>query len=361
MSTAVVTQSTQLTVAQRAVAALGFDEKKEAELRELAERTKTITAITNKDGYTQVHNGRMALKNQRIEIQNAGKAAREDATAYSKAVIAVEKRAIGIISPEEDRLEALQGAYDAAIEAEKEAQIQAELARMAAIDARIEIIRNWPAQYSGKPSSLVEQQVRVANDYVIDDFFEEKAQIAQAALETARLALAGILAERKAHEAEQERIKAERAELEALRAAQAKRDAEERARIAEEERSAKAARDAEATRQAAELKAQRQKQDAEAAAERKRIADEEAAAKAIRDAEAKKLAAERAEFERQQAEARRIKEEEERVKREQARLASIQKPSDDELLGVLAKHYSVPVEKAAEWILAIDFSQVKAA
>lgn len=353
-------QTTAVTIAQRATLALGLSDI-EKTLAELASKSTSITAITNKDGYEQCKASRIALKNQRVEIEKRGKQAREDAQAFSKAVIAEEKRLIGIIEPEESRLQALQGAYDAAIEAEKEAKVKAEIARVAAIDARIETIRNWPAQYSGKPSSLVEQQVRVANGYVIDAFFEEKAEIAQAALDTARLALAGILAERKTHEAEQERIKAERAELEALRAAQAKRDAEERARIAEEERQAKAARDAEAAKQAAELKQQREEQAALALAERLRIADEEAAAKAVRDAEAKKLAAERAEFERQQAEARKAKEEEDRVKREQARLASVQKPSDDEILGVLAKHYSVPVAKAAEWILAIDFSQVKAA
>lgn len=43
-------------------------------------------------------------------------------------------------------------------------------------------------------------------------------------------------------------------------------------------------------------------------------------------------------------------------KAELARLAAIEKPADGELLGVLANHYSVPVEKVVDWILAMDLS-----
>lgn len=373
MSTALQTTSTALTVTQRAIAALGFDEKKETELRELAARTTTITAITNKDGYTQVHAGRMALKNQRVEIQNAGKDARDDATKFSKAVIAEEKRLISVISPEEERLQKLQDAHDAAIEAEKQAKIDAEIARVAAIDARVETIRNWPTAYTGKPSSLVEQQVRVANEYIIDEFFEEKADTARAVLEASRAALVGILAERQAHEAEQERIKAERAELEKLRAEQALRDAAERARIAEEERQAKVERDAEAARHAAQLKAQQEEQNrinAARQAELDRIEREkqaewdrrEAELKALRDAEDARLAADRAELERQQEEFRKAQEPD-----PEPEVIVLQtdpppaRPTMDQILATLCATYSADRETVIEWILSMDLSERKAA
>lgn len=374
-------QSTSLTVQQRAVVALGITEEKKAELRALAARTTTITRITNADGYKQVHAARVALKNERVALEKDGKAAREEATAYSKKVIELEKEAIGIISPEEKRLQALQDAHDEAIEAEKQARIDAELKRTQDIRDRIEmdIRRAAATSSSAMPSARVAQIIEDVTAIAVDDSFAEFRQEADDAKVASLARLREIHTASIEREAEQARIKAEREELAKLRAEQAERD-----RLAEIERKALAdkqaeelrlqkieqdkadaearrVRDEEAAKQAAELKAQREKQDAEAAAERKRIADEEAAAKAIRDAEAKKLAHERAEFELQQAETRKAKEAEERAQREQARLASIQKPSDEELLGVLAKHYSVPVEKAAEWILAIDFSQVKAA
>lgn len=374
------TKTMALTVIQRAIAAIGITPEREKELRDLAARTNGINTITNKDGYQQVHSGRMALKNERISIQALAKEARDDATKFSRAVIAEEKRIIGLIQPEENRLQQMQDAYDAAIEAERQAKIDAELKRVADINARRDAIRSWPLDAAGKPSSVIEQMLSDADGYrVTAEMFGEFVEQAQAELEVARLALKEVLSERRKYEAEQARIKAEREELARLRAEQEKQQAEERAederrraeaekqiaaeraRIAEEERKAKAERDAEAARQAAELKAAREKQEAEAAAERKRIADEEAAAKAIREAEAKRLADERAEFERQQAEARHVKEEEERVKREQARLASIKKPADAELLGVLAAHYQVPVAKATEWVLAMNLRQSEAA
>lgn len=380
----------QLPVAQRAIVALRFDEKKELELRELAARTTDITSITNADGRAQVHAARMVLKNQRLQLKGDAEADREDANDYCKAVIALQKKAIAIIEPEEDRLQKLQDAWDEAIEAEKQAKIAAEQKRVADLQARVVYLRGNQILTPASGSALIADHISDLEAEQVDASFEEYQQQAEETKATGLERLRALHAAAVAHEAEQARLNAEREELEQLRAAQIKRDAEERARIAEEERQAKAARDAEAAKQAAELKEAREKQQAEAAAERKRIADEEAAAKAIRDAEAakqaeelraqraaqakadaeaqairdaeaKKLADERAVFEKQQAEARRAKEEEDRAERERSRLASIKKPADDELLGVLASHYSVPTAKVVEWLLAVDFTMLEAA
>lgn len=372
-------QTTALTVVERAVVALKFDEKKEQELRELAARTADITTITNADGRAQVHAARMVLKNQRLQLKEDAETAREDATKYSRAVIALEKRAIAIISGEEDRLQAIQDAWDDAIEADKQAKIAAEQTRVADIQRRIEAIREFPDGLSMRPAAEVQKKLEEAEAFPIDETFEEFAESARSVLANTLLALKNIHYDRVQHEAEQARIKAEREELANLRAEQAERDrlaaierkaladkqaqeaAAERARIAEEERQAKDARDAEAAKQAEELRLMRFAQQQAADAERKRIADEEANAKAVRDAETKKLAEERAAFDRQQAAARKVKEEEERAKREQARVASLKKPADAELLGVLASHYSAPTSKVIEWILAMDLSQTEAA
>lgn len=351
-------QTTALTVVQRAVVAIGISAEREKELRELAARTNGINAITNKDGYQQVHSGRMALKTERVSIQNLAKEARDDATKFSKAVIAEEKRIIGLIEPEEQRLQKLQDAWDAEIEAEKQAKIAAEQKRVADIQGRIENdIRGAVAGSVGRKATDIATIIADIERIQIDAAFEEFQETAAEAKQSSLAKLRQMHSAAIEHEAEQARMKAEREELARLRAEEEKRQAAERARIAEEERQARAARDAEAAKQAEELRQMRLAQAQAAEAERKRIADEEAAAKAVRDAEAKKLAEERAEFERQQAEARRIKEEQERAERERARLASIKKPADDELLGVLAKHYNVPTTKVVEWILAMDLSK----
>lgn len=350
-------QTTALTVIQRAVAAIGITAEREKELRELAARTNGINAITNKDGYQQVHSGRMALKNERLSIQGLAKEARDDATKFSKAVIAEEKRIIAIIAPEEDRLQKLQDAYDAAIEAEKQAKIAAEQKRVADLQERVIELRGNRLLSPTSGADIIAEHISDLEGAAVDDSFQEFREQAEAAKAEGLEWLRNVHAAAVAHETEQARIKAEREELAKLRAEEEKRQVVERARIAEEERVAKVARDAEAAKQAEELRQMRLAQAQAAEAERKRIADEEAAAKAIRDAEAKNLADERAEFERQQAESRRIKEEQERVQREQARLASIKKPADDELLGVLAKHYNVPAAKVVEWLLAMDLSK----
>lgn len=370
-------QTTALTVIQRAVAAIGITAEREKELYDLAARTNGINAITNKDGYQQVHSGRMALKNERLSIQNLAKEARDDATKFSKAVIAEEKRIIAIISPEEDRLQKLQDDYDAAIETEKQAKIAAEQKRVADLQVRVAELRGNRMLSPTSGSELIAEHISDVSGITVDDSFQEFHEQAAAAKAEGLQWLNDLHVAALTHEAEQARIKAEREELAKLRAEQAERDrlaeierkaladkqaaeaAAERARIAEEERQAKALRDAEAAKHAEELRQMRVAQETAAAAERKRIADEEAAAKAIRDAEAKKLAEERAEFERQQAEARRIKEEQERAERERARLATIKKPADAELLGVLARHYNVPMPKVIEWLLAVDFTSME--
>lgn len=236
----------ELTVVERATLALGLD-KIEERLVELAESSKAITEITNKAGYDQCHATRMSLKNQRVEIERRGKLARDDANKFARAVIAEEARLIALIEPEEKRLQALQKAHDDAVEAERQARVKAEMERVGAIRSRIDAIRNWPVSATGKPSSLVEQMLRDAEGYAIDDTFEEFREEAERAIVDARASLTTILGAARASEAEKARIAAEREELERLRAEQAERDRiaqQERERLAAEEARIKAEREA---------------------------------------------------------------------------------------------------------------------
>lgn len=81
-----------------------------AELKALVESTKSINADDLEDPKQLkiVKESRIQLKNARVAIEKAGKALREDALKFQKAVIAKEKELIAIIEPEEIRLESIE-------------------------------------------------------------------------------------------------------------------------------------------------------------------------------------------------------------------------------------------------------------
>lgn len=351
--------STELEQVKTAVAEI---DRVAAGLAELKQQfAGVVYDVKTAKGMEEAKAARAAIRKPRYEIELIRKNAKAPILALGRKLDSEAARITAEIMTIEDPVDKQIKGEETRREIERIEKANAELARVEALNLRIDAIREMPIDASGLTSAHARQVLAIAEAMQIGPEFEERKEEAKAALFTAIASIKGVVAEREKHEAEQEKLKAERAELEVLRAAHAKREAEERARIVEEERKAKTERDAEAARQAAELKQQREEQAALAYAERQRIADEEAAAKAFRDAEAKKLAAERAEFERQQAEAAKIREVEERARREQARLASIQKPANEELIGVLAGHYAVPPSKVVEWLTAIDFSTLELA
>jgi hypothetical protein len=341
--------STELTVIQRAVKALGYDAEREKALVELAGKSADIKTITNKPGYEQVHGARMVLKNTRVEIQRLGKDARDDATKFSKAVIAEEKRLISLIEPEETRLERLQDKWDADREAERVAALHAEEQRVEALEERVAELRGNRMLSPTSGSKVIVGHIEDVERIVVDESFQEYRNQAEAAKAEGLTWLRELLTAARAHEAEQARINAEREELARLRKAEEERQAAERARIAEEERLARAAREAEARKQAEEIRKQREEQEATARAERERIAAEE-----------RRLATERAEFQRQQEEARQQREAEERERAEHARIAAIKRPDDAELVSVLSRDYRVPDKKVIEWLAATSWKKAKA-
>ena len=90
----------------------------QAELAKLAEESK---AIALPDPFDQVQlrrvkDTRLNLRNARVEITKTGKALREDALKFQKAVIAKEKELVAIIEPAETRLAELEDAAQKAVE-----------------------------------------------------------------------------------------------------------------------------------------------------------------------------------------------------------------------------------------------------
>lgn len=259
--------TTALTVPQRAVAALGYNEETRKELTTLAAGSAHIIEITNDDGYKQCHAARMALKNTRIEITKRGKTAREDAQAFSKAVIAEEIALIALIATEEDRLEKLQTDHDDRIEAEKQAKAAAELARVESLKERVAELRGNQALTIHDGSELISQHYEDLQQITVDESFEEYEQQAQDARLAGLTRLNTLYKAAVAHEAEQARLKAEaaqaeqlRKENEQLRAEKAERERVDREAVAKAEREAQAGRDeiarVERNRQENERKAQ---------------------------------------------------------------------------------------------------------
>lgn len=225
------TEIATLPPAERAVIVLDST-KAEEQLRAMLTETADITEVNDKDSRTLVHNAAMKLKNARVAIEKTGKAARDDAQAFSKAVIAEEKRLKEIITSEEDRLFKLRDDYDKQVEAERLERERKERERVAAIRSQIDAIKALPMDSANDTSAQLHQTIHELTDFAIgDDFaeFKEEAEAAkwdaigalqklwEAAIE--REAAAARLAEEEARlQAERDRLAAERAELEALRA-----------------------------------------------------------------------------------------------------------------------------------------------
>lgn len=131
--------TSQLTVSQRASIALTIDLTEE-QLQELAAQTKDVTTIKDKTDYALVKGGQMALRDTRIKIEKAGKDARDDANKFSKAVLVEQRRLVGIISDEEDRLKAMRKVVDDAEDARKRAEAEKEEARIADMQKRVAAI-----------------------------------------------------------------------------------------------------------------------------------------------------------------------------------------------------------------------------
>ncbi|CAE6713530.1 hypothetical protein R75461_01173 [Paraburkholderia nemoris] len=278
-------KSTELTVIERAAVALGTSER-EANVRELVAQSVTIVEIKNGAARDQAHGALMALRNTRTDITKAGKSARDDANAFSKAVIAEEKRLVSIIEPEETRLLTLRDAWDEAREAEKRAKAEAEARRIALIREHIEDIRTIAVRATGRSAAEIEIEITDLVALLIDvPRFAELTGEAEMARGATLDKLRSLHAAALAQEAEAKRLAEERAELAKLRAEQEERDRIAAASRAEQEEKIRAAREAE---DAARREAQRKADDA---------------IRAEREAHEKRMAAERAEMQRQQEEA----------------------------------------------------------
>lgn len=374
------TQLAPITMEQRAQKALGLVNATE-QLTELAAKSASITEITNKAGYDECHAKRMVLKNKRVEIAKTGKAAREDATAFSKAVIAAEQSLIAIISPEEERLQALQQAWDDAREAERAEAARIEAERIQKQKDALAVITGSLSRLFGADVAtldLAAEQLQGFDMDQFDDVFRPDADKARtevlAAIQKARdertaLDLQAAELRRKQEEQEHRDREAEEQRRKDDEAAQAERDrlaAEAQAKAdeeAEDRRVKQAQEDADrAARQAEEdrLRAEQAEADRVARAAAQKVLDDQQAEldrvaaeqQAQREADAKAVqeSQEKADQERRDREAA------EREEAAQRAAAAEEKAVDDFINNTAADHGEMTNTGNAEdgWYFSVE-------
>jgi len=269
----------ELTIIERAQQALAI-EHTEAELKNLAGKSADVTEIKDEADYQLVKSSRINLKTVRVSIQKAGKAARDDANKFSKAVISEEKRLLSYIQPEEQRLHALQAEKDEEAEREAERVRKIEGDRVAAIISKIQGIKETAEGLLGADSGEILRRLQTVNAIQCDEeaFGEYVEQAKEVCVQTAQSLnqAYNVAKDMEDQRAEQDRIAKEQAERQAkLDAEEAERKEAEKARLAKIQ-----AREEEIARQEAEFKAKQKVEEdrklAEERAEAQRVADEKA-------------------------------------------------------------------------------------
>lgn len=286
-----------LTVEARAAIALKSSDT-ELHLIALAAKNAGIVAIIDKAGREQAHGAAMELKRTRVAIEATSKAARDDATKFSRAVIEEEKRLVAIIQPEETRLLSLRYDWDeaqAAIKAEAE---RVERARIMAINERIVGLRSYvnlalECRTSERIQGLLDKLVAVWLAYDYEEDFAEFGDEAQDVYNQTHQRLTALIGQKKDEELERARVKAEqeaaaevlRKQREELAIAQA-----EAKRIAGEvEAKVRAAAEEMAT-QRANFEAEQESARKALALQALQVAEERASLEAAKDPEVKALA-----------------------------------------------------------------------
>ena len=337
---------TALTVVERAAVVLQSD-KAAAELAALAQSTVGITTITNNAGRAECHSAAMRAADARIAIEKTGKDARDDATKFSKAVIAEEKRLVAIIEPEEKRLKAIRDEWDAKVEAEKEAKRRAEAERISGIQRRIDAIKEVPMSVQFDTLESMRNAVSWLASVEIDESFAELRFAAEDARGASIDRLRIMVESKEKAEEEEAKRRAEKEESDRLAAEERARIDAEKAALAEARRKL----DAEKAEQDRLMAEQRAREKAEAdrikAEEDARMAEERAQlAKMRAEFEAKQQA--EAEKERKAADDRKLAEE---LRVRLAAINSLVPPTAQQIISMVAEYFAISdTDTAIRWM-----------
>jgi hypothetical protein len=245
--------------------------------RVIAELTQkyqgVIFDVSTRKGLTGAKEARKEIREPRYVIENLRKAGK-------KPILELGRQLDGRAKEMTERLLTLEApVHDVIVEEEtraereRQAKIEAELARVEAIHDRIADIRS-PVGLGGisfdTPAERIATYIKDTDAIAIDESFAEFAQQAHDAKVATLSRLRDLHRTAADREAEEKRIAEERAELSRLRAAEEQRQEEERKKREAAEAEAEKKRKAEEAKEREELERQRK----EIAAENERIATE---------------------------------------------------------------------------------------
>ena len=308
---------------------------------------KVIFEVDKPEGMTAAKEARKEVREPRYFIENLRKDGK-------RPILALGKQLDGRAAEMTERLMAIEMPIhesikeeETRVERERQAKIDAEAVRVESIQEKIHDIRASIERVHafGIPDvKQVSKEIEGLERLPIDQSFGEFADQAEDAKVATLAKLREVHTAAVEREAEQTRLNAERAELEELRDANEKREAQVQARRKRAEAKAREKRDAAEKKQREELEAQRKKQ----AAAQKKI-DEESA----------RLATERADLEREQRKeadrkAAEEKAEQDRKDAAQAAAKNAKYPGTDEIIRVLATHFSVPTNTVRGWLTKLS-------
>lgn len=241
-----------------------------AVLTELATRYAglTINGVDDTAGYTIVDEARKDLKKKRVMIKNTGKELRQEALAFQKKVIAIEKELIEIIEPLELELKAKQDAIDEQkSKALRMAALPARKEKLASINALIpddhilgmsaeEFTEYYNARYAdfltAREKAIKEAEEKLSREKELEAAKEQARLKAEEAAKVEADRVAKEAADREARL----KVEAEEAKIRAVKEAEEKAEAEKRAIVEEQQKKEQARLKAEAdAKKAAEDKA----------------------------------------------------------------------------------------------------------
>lgn len=353
----------------------------EQRLKDAVASTEGVTYdVTTKDGMAVAKAGRSLFKGIRIDTEKERAARKAPILEIGKLLDSRAKEIEAQVRPLEEKYDADIKAEEQRIEEEKAAKLKAEAERQAALQAKIDAIKGAPLEalnMSAFDTQALIDRLELQNP--TEEEFGERYVEAEIALETAKVQLKTMIEGKRAQEelARQARIQEEeRAAAEAK--AKAEREAEEaRQREAQAAEAArlKAERE-EFERQKAEFRqqqeeAERKKREAAEAEERKQAEARAAAEKQAAEEQAQLKAAAEAEVHVVEPAAPLgaghpdYKAAQETLNSAAATQAEVvasvhtlrrERPSDEQIIGVLALHYRVHEAIVVAWLLDMDLN-----
>lgn len=221
-----------------------------------------VFPIQTKDGMTDACKARAEIREPRYALQNMQKAAKAPLNELKRSIDEQSEDFIARIAALEGPIHLQITTEETRKKEEKEAKLEAERKRVAALQERIEQIRDQVGQAVGESAAAIKARIQALVAMEIGDDFAELKKQAEGARETTLIRLRSAEAKQILHEEEQLQLAAERERLARDREEQERQQAEqraelerqeqlqakERARIAEENRQAQLAREAEERR-----------------------------------------------------------------------------------------------------------------